>query len=41
MNRYQEKFWDWATASFIRFGGCLLAAHAIIAAPIRRKARHG
>jgi hypothetical protein len=35
----QEKFWDWATGSFIRLGGCLLAAHAIIKAPIRRK--HG
>jgi hypothetical protein len=39
MTRMQEKFWDWTTSSFIRFGGCLLAAHALISAPIRRK--HG
>ena len=35
----QDKFWDWATASFIRFGGCLFAAHAIVTRPIRRN--HG
>jgi hypothetical protein len=35
----QEKFWDWATSGFIRFGTVLAATHAVITAPIRRK--HG
>jgi hypothetical protein len=41
MNRAEDKFWDWATRSAVRFGGALLAIHAIVTAPIRKKARHG
>ena len=38
----REKFWDWATASFVRFGVVLVVAHAILTAPLRKKEnRHG
>jgi len=40
MSRLREKFWDWATSSFIRLGTVLFVAHAVLAASMRRK-RHG
>lgn len=40
MTRMQERFWDWATSSALRFGGCLLVAHTIVTKVTRRE-RHG
>jgi hypothetical protein len=40
VSRLRDRFWDWATSSFIRFGTVLLVAHAIVSAP-RRRRKHG
>ena len=39
--KLEDRFWNWATGSFIRLGTVLAVAHAIATAPMRKKARHG
>ncbi len=42
MNRLEDKFWDWATASFVRLGTMLVVIHALLTAPFRKRRRnHG
>jgi hypothetical protein len=37
MNRVQDKFWQWATGSFIRLGTVLVVAHAVLTTPFKKK----
>lgn len=37
MTRIQDRFWNWATGSAVRFGGCLLAVHAIVTTAARKR----
>jgi hypothetical protein len=42
MTKVQDRFWNWATGSFVRFGTVLVVAHAVVSAPLKRRSRnHG
>lgn len=40
MNKLQDRFWNWATETFVRFGTVLVVAHKMFTTPLKKKEDH-